>query len=831
MKFRWTLLLLTPLFFGCSNFLEKFSRSDASSTTVSFTTQNASLLSATLPGGIMVYAEREQDQFKAAVKMDDEDDITTLNLPNGSYTFLAVGWPTAGLTGNPKCGFHIQPAGVVSLNGNPVTVTIDLTSAHCDDDFFAASPVFRTGSIFNPIELKFCNSQVDISAFSGSQLCDQTRESTRFVKGRNSGGVGSAGEGFLDPTTLRMVFQADPHQPNRKEIFSVDLDGIGTVKESGVSTQGTFSVTDLRGVPGKGKAVFSGNKDSSSVELFISDIGSGNPTKISGALASPGAALGVRSFKINSTGTHVVFVGDMDTTGIYEVYSVNLSTGVRTKLNPAVTTGTGVKDMSGYWLMDVSPDGNSVAWVATTTSATVKALYSAPVTGSAGSGVKLSGTAPQANFEVTHLEFTYDSSKIVWSGDYNTDNINELYVANTNDDDSSQLISDVPGTGGVMGRPYLSKNSLKVVYSADLNGFNNQRSIFSADLSVASPFNRTKIHTISATNTNLYNLQFNSDSTKVVYFSDATAPGSYNIYSAEIGFVDSKGDRSHAGAASMPFQTGGGGGNGEPIQITSDNRVFYRGALLANPTDYGVYEFSLGDAAVGTLKSQTHSSGKEVPNFHLGYGKLFFPFDLAADNIYQLFFFTPGSAPISEMSVLNSELGSVKGVYIPKESYELIPGYPNAMAIGGFPTGSTLEEMYFLPDYNNPSGIRKISHLYEQASGIGKIQIHFLEYRTDPAGNIVSYTPAISTVCLDGPAADGSGRSLTPEAIRFPAGDGIDDSPFAIAIDVFPEAKNCSGSPDRIIFRNGLASPSTSNAPGKLRMTSNGSTPVLFIKD
>ncbi len=831
MKFRWILLLLTPLFFGCSNFLEKFSRSDASTTTVSFSTKNASLLSATLPGGIMVYAEREQDYFKASVKMDNEDDFVTLTLPNGSYEFLAVGWPTAGLTGNPKCGYHIQPAGTVNLNGNPVMVTIDLTNANCDDDFFAPTPNFRTGSVFNPMELKFCNTHVDISGFSAGQLCDQTRESTRFVKGRTSGGIGAGGEGFFDPTTSRVVYQGDPHVANRKEVFSVDFDGIGTVKESGTSTQGTFSVTDVRGVPGKGKVVFSANKDSTSVELFISDIGQANPSKISGALASPGAAFGVKAFKVNSTGTHVIFVGDMDTTGIYEVYSVNISTGARTKLNPTVSAGTGVKDSTGYWLMEVSPDGNSVAWVSTSTSATIKALYSASVTGAAGSGVKLSGTAPQANFEVNSLEFTYDSAKVVWSGDYGTDNIVELFVATTNDDDSSLLISDVPGTGGVMGRPFLSKNSLKIVYAADLNGFNNQRSVFSADLSVASPFNRTQIHTISAVNTNLYNLQFNSDSTKVAYFSDAITPGTYKIYSATIGSAGSQVDRSHTTAASMPFQTGGGGGSGDPIQITSDGRVFYKGALTANPSDYGIYEFSLGDALAATLKSQAHSAGREVPSFHLGFGKLFFPFDLTTDSIYQLFYFTPGSAPISEMSVLSSELNSVKSIFIPKESHETLPSYPNAMAIAGFPSGGTLEELYFLPDYTNPSALTKVSHIYEQASGAGKFQIHFLEYVTDPAGNIVSYSPAISSACLDGPATDGGARSLSADSIRFPSGDGIDDSPFAMAIDVFPEAIDCSGSPERIIFRNGLASPSTSNLAGKLRLTNSGSTPVLFIKD
>jgi hypothetical protein len=829
MKFPAVLVIL-PFLFGCSKFLEKFSRSDSSTTQVSFTTQNAGLLTATLPGGILVYAEREQDFLKASLKLDDENDSSILNLPNGTYEFLAVGWPSPGLTGNPKCGFHIQPGGPVALTGAPVTVTIDLTNANCDDDYFAPSPTYRTGSTFNFFEFKFCNAFVDISGFTGTNICDQTRESVRFIKGRTGTGVGAAGEGFPDPTVLRMVYQADPHVPNRKEVFSVDFDGVGTVKESGTSTQGSFSVDTIQSVPGEGKVIFSANKDSTSRELFISDVGVGNPTKISGALASPGAAYGIKSFRVNSTGTHVVFVGDMDTTGIFEVYSVHLDSGVRTKLNPTVSSGTGVKDNSGYWLMDVSPDGNSVAWVATSTSASVKAMYSASVSGGAGSGVKLSGTVPQVNFEVMDFSFTHDSAKVVWSGDYTTDNISEIYVANTNDDDSSQIINEAPGTFGVKGKILVAKDSLDIIYIADRNGFNNQFSVYSADLGVASPFARTRIHTITSTNSNIHNLKFNDTETKVAYFSDAAVPGTYKIYSATLGSTDSHVDRSHTSAASMPFEIGGGGGGDGPIQITTDDRVFYRGSLTGGVADLGIYEFSLGDSALATLKSQAHSTSREVPSFTLGYGKLFFPFDLTTDNIHQLFYFTPGSAPISELSVLGGNLGSVKGVFIPKGS-DTLPGYPNAMAIAGFASGTTLEDLFFLPDYNNPSDLRQISHSYHQTSGIGKFQIHMLEYRTDPAGNIFYSTPAISSACLDGPTVDGSGRSLSVEAIRFPTGDGLDDSPFAAAIDIFPEAEDCSGSPQRLVFRNGIAAPATSNAPNKLRLTNSGSTPVLFIKD
>jgi hypothetical protein len=144
---------------------------------------------------------------------------------------------------------------------------------------------------------------------------------------------------------------------------------------------------------------------------------------------------------------------------------------------------------------------------------------------------------------------------------------------------------------------------------------------------------------------------------------------------------------------------------------------------------------------------------------------------------------------------------------------------------------SSLEDIYFLSDYTNASGLTKISHIYNQASVSGKFQIHFLEYYSDPAGNLASYSPAISTQCLDGYATDGLGRSLSGDSIQFPVCDGTNDSPFAVVIDIYPLATNCSGTAQRIVFPNGIASPSTSSNPSKLSLTDMGSTPVLFIKD
>jgi hypothetical protein len=831
MKKSLFLLALFPLLIGCSKLLDKFSRNSESGTKVTFTTKNASLLTATMAGGIMVYAERNEDFYRASVKMDDEDDFSaTLTLPNGSYDFTAVGWATAGLTGNPKCGFNIQPSGAVVLGGNPVTVTIDITTANCANNFYGSEPVYRTGSSFNSFDLKFCDAGVDVSGYSGSQNCDQTRESVRFIKGRTTSGIGAGGEGYPDPTTNRMVFIGDPYSSSRKELFSVNLNGTGTKRESGQSTQGSFNVLALDKAANSAKVAFIANKDNASYEIFISDLGSGNPTKISGSMTSPGTAYGVKKMKVNSTGTHILFVGDMDTTGIFEVYSVNISTGTRVKLNPTVSSGTGVKDASGYWLMEVSPDGNSVAWVASESSATIKALYSASVTGAAGSGVKLSGGSPQATFEVFDFVFTYNSAKMVWSGNYAAAGSRELFVADTNSGNSSQQIS-VSSTGsGVNSRPFVSKDSLVVVYSGDTTALPTQFSIYSADLSVASPFNRTKIHTAGVSGTFIYNLKFNSDNTKVAYYSDAPAAGTYKIFSATIGSADSHVDRSHASAATLPYQTGGGGGQDDPIQITSDGRVFYKGGVTGTPNDHGVYEFSLSNGAAATLVSQAHAANRVVPTFSLGLGKLFFPFDLTTDDVNKLFYFTPGSAPITEIPVIGSLLSSVKGVFIPRAG-ETLSSYPNGIALGGYAPGSSLEDMYFIPDYTNSSGLTKLSHIYNQASGSGKFQIHFLEYTSDPSGNLISFSPAISSQCLNGPSTDGQAKSLLSDSILFPAGDGSNDSPFAVAIDIYPLATNCSGTPQRILLPNGIAAPNTSSSASKLRLTDMGSTPVLFIKD
>jgi hypothetical protein len=56
MKKSLIFLVLFPLFVGCSKLLDKLSRNSGSGTEVTFTTKNAALISATMAGGIMVYA-------------------------------------------------------------------------------------------------------------------------------------------------------------------------------------------------------------------------------------------------------------------------------------------------------------------------------------------------------------------------------------------------------------------------------------------------------------------------------------------------------------------------------------------------------------------------------------------------------------------------------------------------------------------------------------------------------------------------------------------------------------------------------------------------------
>jgi len=135
----------------------------------------------------------------------------------------------------------------------------------------------------------------------------------------------------------------------------------------------------------------------------------------------------VSSYKISPDSTLVVYRADQDTNEVQELYSVPVAgpAGDGVKLNGPLAPGGEVFD--GY---QISPEGSRVIYRADQAADDVKELYTVPITGPADEGIKLNGTLV-AGGDVTSFQISSDGSHVVYRADQDTDDVYELYVSDS----------------------------------------------------------------------------------------------------------------------------------------------------------------------------------------------------------------------------------------------------------------------------------------------------------------------------------------------------------------------------------------------------------------
>lgn len=126
------------------------------------------------------------------------------------------------------------------------------------------------------------------------------------------------------------------------------------------------------------------SRNDGDVALFSVPIGGGEAVRLSGDMP-PGQGVGAvessyTSFTISPDSQSVVYVADQDTNDVFELYSVPITGGEPVKLNPPVTIG----DVRSHW---ISPDSQHVVFTADFITKWKDDIYSAPMSG--GAAVKL----------------------------------------------------------------------------------------------------------------------------------------------------------------------------------------------------------------------------------------------------------------------------------------------------------------------------------------------------------------------------------------------------------------------------------------------------------
>jgi hypothetical protein len=287
--------------------------------------------------------------------------------------------------------------------------------------------------------------------------------------------------------------------------------------------------------PDSSRVVYLADLDTDDVfELYSVPLdGSDNPVKLNGSLASGGDVYG--DFQISPDSSRVVYRA-LHAVGALELFSVPLDgSGSPVKLNGDLVSG-GIVDRG----FQISPDSSRVVYLADQDTDEVYELYSVPLDGS-GSPVALNGSLVgggdvQDTYGNAHFQISPDSSRVVYWADQDTDEVYELYSRPLDGSGSPVKLNGDLGATGDVGSAFqvfqVSADSSQVVYLADQDA-DDVVELYSRPLDGSgSP---VKLNGSLVSGGGAYRFQVSPDSSRVVYWADQDTDEVYELYSVPLG--------------------------------------------------------------------------------------------------------------------------------------------------------------------------------------------------------------------------------------------------------------------------------------------------------
>jgi Tol biopolymer transport system component len=228
----------------------------------------------------------------------------------------------------------------------------------------------------------------------------------------------------ISPDSSRVVYWADQQTDEVYELFTVPITGppAAGIKINKISLAGLWTVRSFQISRDSSRVVYIIKwVTSGTSELYSVPIGgpAASGIKLNGILADGG---NVTSFQISANSGRVVYTADQETVGVTELYSVPIggpaASGI--KLNGILADGGNVGSFQ------ISPDSSRVVYRADQQTDGVKELYSVPINGLAASGIKLNGILAVGG-NVLSFQISADSGQVVYTADQEPFGGMELY--------------------------------------------------------------------------------------------------------------------------------------------------------------------------------------------------------------------------------------------------------------------------------------------------------------------------------------------------------------------------------------------------------------------
>lgn len=243
------------------------------------------------------------------------------------------------------------------------------------------------------------------------------------------------------------------------------------------------------------------------------DLYTGSPTGagltlISGTIVS-GGSVSSTGIQPSPDGRRCAFLADADTDNVTELYVVDLSTNVRTKINPNLSAGSYV------WSYVWSPDGSKIAYLADSNNAGVFEAFVAPATGGASTRVSPSLVS---GGDATSLKWSPNGKYLAIYGDFETDAVYEVFVADAQGTAVAKVSGTRDSTHGVEHYRW-SPDSEQIAFSAYDGGMTQSLHVVDRDGSNLAACSGPTLDLIG------YYFRWSPDSTRIAYCADIDGSG------------------------------------------------------------------------------------------------------------------------------------------------------------------------------------------------------------------------------------------------------------------------------------------------------------------
>lgn len=911
MKTRLTLIALAALALpGCGKFLDKFSRlADAGITSLAVSRSQLplkrgvlgfqeplDLITQTLNGGVIVYAMNVDSGAVYSESVADELQKLSMTLPNGNYEFMAVGWPTTNLTGAPspsvrvRCGYGPSK----TLVGGSDTVSLDLSNL--DQCYNAPDFVPSYAKTTSPepstlaLSLVFCNKYATITGKDETGSCINHESSGAFFNGdpaytkvERVSYLSGTNTLYFTATHNSFISSGLPTKPY--ELFSYDFD-TGVQNKIGMSLSAGMGITSVRAVPGRNKLLFIRDQDTSGTsvarELWVYDQDLDTLTQISQAPATPSTADGVREFRVSDGGDYVVFVGDFDTTGIFELWSAPLggTTYPKTKISGALT-GVGVASCGGcgghsdnfYFQISPGTTNNYVLFSAERTSndgistgvASRADLRISPITGTTFDGVTVFGTSygnafpggfrispngageiQVASDQATKIGFSHDGKRMLFHAKTSGGTVDKVYHLSVDYTPSALTVADLTTV--------VASNATYPYFKIGKTGTTTKKAlVFIRDtantnqplvksLNLMSPATTYPQFRFLINNGTFGQVYFTDDDAYVVAAAkDTTDLKVKEIRSAPVLLSNWAGGADPAGA-SVSHNAGGilaAGRWVNPIEADGDTeRVFTVDStetnfmFLSDETTNDIFQLYTSTIGAAGQTQITHTDLDTVAESvtsaaYASNDDRYFTANLDGTGSTELYE-VDLSQTLKRVSMnSNTYMNSAISV-VPKNDHdgEVFPSTIPILAAPKYLSG--IKELWFLdPATNSYTRASTLggSHASDSLKGAGRAMVRIVKNRFN-----LGEATAFQSDCLSLNTSSTDGNWITSN-VRIPLGTAGGGAPFKTVVDVFPGATDCNGTPRSHVFPTGLADYSSSQGVNA-KLAGDGLVDLLlFVRD